>query len=208
MENKSIEQDTEHKILMAAEREFLTKGYAGARTSSIAEAAGVTHAMFHYYFRTKEKIFEKIISEKVELFKEMMFDTVTDEKISFEEKLKKIIARHLDFISANPYLPRFLVGEMWKESSQSDIFIREITKNLPILLDQLQRGIDEGAEKGIYRKLDARMLLMDILSLNIVPFLATPLLEAITGQQIVVDNEFIQQRKEENFETIIRKLRP
>lgn len=49
--------DTEARILQAAEHEFLTKGYAGARTTSIAEAAGVTHAMFHYYFRTKDKLF-------------------------------------------------------------------------------------------------------------------------------------------------------
>lgn len=39
------QQNKEQAILKAAEREFLTKGYAGARTTSIAEAAGVTHAM-------------------------------------------------------------------------------------------------------------------------------------------------------------------
>ncbi len=49
--------DTEHKILCAAEQEFMAKGFNCARTTSIAEAAGVTHAMRHYYFRTKEKLF-------------------------------------------------------------------------------------------------------------------------------------------------------
>lgn len=58
------QQNKEQAILKAAEREFLTKGYAGARTTSIAEAAGVTHAMLHYYFRTKEHIFERILDEK------------------------------------------------------------------------------------------------------------------------------------------------
>ena len=38
----------EDAILRAAEREFLAKGFEGARTTSIAEAAGVTHAMLHY----------------------------------------------------------------------------------------------------------------------------------------------------------------
>ena len=38
----------EQAILEAAEREFLAKGFAGARTTSIAEAAGVTHALLHY----------------------------------------------------------------------------------------------------------------------------------------------------------------
>ena len=64
------QQNKEQAILKAAEREFLTKGYAGARTTSIAEAAGVTHAMLHYYFRTKEHIFERILDEKMRLMSE------------------------------------------------------------------------------------------------------------------------------------------
>ena len=35
-------KNKEQTILEAAEREFLNKGFAGARTTSIAEAAGVT----------------------------------------------------------------------------------------------------------------------------------------------------------------------
>ena len=42
-------RNKEQAILEAAEREFIVKGFAGARTTSIAEAAGVTHAMLHYY---------------------------------------------------------------------------------------------------------------------------------------------------------------
>ena len=60
---QSHSQDTETRILEAAEKEFFEKGYAGARTTSIAEAAGVTHAMLHYYFRTKDNLFERIVSQ-------------------------------------------------------------------------------------------------------------------------------------------------
>ena len=56
MDNElNYSQDTETRILQAAEKEFFEKGYIGARTTSIAEAAGVTHTMLHYYFRTKDK---------------------------------------------------------------------------------------------------------------------------------------------------------
>ena len=41
-------QSKELQILEAAEREFLEKGYDGARTISIAKTAGVTHALLHY----------------------------------------------------------------------------------------------------------------------------------------------------------------
>lgn len=52
-QNSDSRSHTENRILKAAEAEFLAKGYAGARTTAIAEAAGVTHAMLHYYFRTR-----------------------------------------------------------------------------------------------------------------------------------------------------------
>ena len=63
-------RNKEQAILEAAEREFIAKGFAGARTTSIAEAAGVTHAMLHYYFRTKEQLFERILDEKMRLMGE------------------------------------------------------------------------------------------------------------------------------------------
>ena len=67
-------RNKEQEILEAAEREFIAKGFAGARTTSIAEAAGVTHAMLHYYFRTKEQLFERILDEKMRLMGESAKD--------------------------------------------------------------------------------------------------------------------------------------
>ncbi|MBO5243943.1 MAG: TetR family transcriptional regulator, partial [Muribaculaceae bacterium] len=43
-ELQNRQRDTEALILQAAEKEFLKKGYSGAKTTSIAETAGVTHA--------------------------------------------------------------------------------------------------------------------------------------------------------------------
>ena len=59
------DKNTEQAILKAAEEEFLKKGYALSKTTDIAKQAGVTHAMLHYYFRTKENLFEKVFSQKV-----------------------------------------------------------------------------------------------------------------------------------------------
>ncbi len=58
------ENDTEERILKAAETEFFTKGFDGARTTSIAERAGVTHAMLHYYFRSKALLFERVVNQR------------------------------------------------------------------------------------------------------------------------------------------------
>ena len=61
----SKKDNTEQAILQTAETEFLDKGFALAKTTEIAKQAGVTHAMLHYYYRTKEKLFERVFQEKV-----------------------------------------------------------------------------------------------------------------------------------------------
>jgi len=51
-------KSTEQKILDAAKHVFVTKGMSGARMQDIADAAGINKALLHYYFRSKEKLFE------------------------------------------------------------------------------------------------------------------------------------------------------
>ena len=63
---KEETSNTEQSILKAAEKEFLKKGFSGSKTTEIAKEAGVTHAMLHYYFRTKENLFNKVFEEKSE----------------------------------------------------------------------------------------------------------------------------------------------
>lgn len=202
------DKDTETLILQAAEREFLSKGFTGARTTSIAEAAGVTHAMFHYYFRTKEKLFEKIISEKISLLKEAVMSSITDFNAPLSEILRSVINNHLEFIAANPDLPRFLIGEIYSNPDRSAIFLASLHKTAPAFLNVLQKKIDSEAADGLCRKVDARMLMLDIVSLNIFAYMAAPAVNAALGGCMNDSDEFLRRRKEDNYDTIMRKLRP
>ncbi len=201
-------QDTEQRILDAAAREFLTKGFAGARTTSIAEAAGVTHAMLHYYFRTKSKLFDRVLSEKTKLLKEAIFNSMDDADISLEDTIRRIIERHLDFIAANPELPRFLIEEIYSDQERARIFLEQIGIYAPLITGALQIKIDQVASEGKCRKVDARMLLLDIASLNIFSFMAAPVVRVALGSLTADPNNFITNRKKENFDTIMRKLKP
>lgn len=55
---------TEEKILEAAKKVFFRDGLQGSRMEAISKEAGVTKALLHYYFRSKEKLFE-VIFQKV-----------------------------------------------------------------------------------------------------------------------------------------------
>ena len=201
-------QDTESKILKAAEEEFMRKGFSGARTTSIAESAGVTHAMLHYYFRTKEKIFDRIISEKIMMIREIIGYSIEDESLSLSDMIRSVIDRHLNFLSENADLPRFLIGEVFSNPERAAIVKEKIKAVATPLVSRLQDKIDSESSMGNCRKVDARSLLIDILSLNVFPYMAAPLMNAALDN-IMDDKEgFMELRKKENYDTIMRKLKP
>lgn len=206
-DNQTI-SDTETLIMKAAEREFMTKGFAGARTTSIAEAAGVTHAMFHYYFRTKEKLFDRIITEKNNLLREALVSSVGDENMTLDEMIRNVIEKHLEFLAANPDLPRFLVGEIFSNPERSSIFLDKLRAYAPAIIKFIQLKIDNEASTGLCRKVDAKMLLLDIVSLNIFAYMASPAVNAALGDCTVDSEKFLELRKKENYETIMSKLKP
>lgn len=199
---------TEEKILAAAEKEFMQKGYAAARTTAIAEAAGVTHAMLHYYFRTKDNLFDKIIESKIDTLRDIMLSSVGDPSIPLFDKLKSAIENHLDFIAANPDLPKFMFGEVFSRPEKMPVVLEKLRYHTPLMTRSLQNQIDEYARKGLCRRIDAGMLILDIVSLNIFPFMAAPMANPLLGGMMTDREAFIEARKKENVETIMKKLKP
>ena len=204
---QKILQDTETRILQAAEKEFFEKGYAGARTASIAEAAGVTHAMLHYYFRTKDKLFERIVSGKINMLGEIILSAIGDENLPLEDRIRQGVERHFDFVSLNRDLPRFIVNEVLTHPERVETLKASMQDVVNGFLDNLQQEIDEYAGKGLCRQVDARTLLIDIVSLNVFPFMAAPIVCGAIGDSFGDYEEFLALRKKENVETILNKLK-
>lgn len=201
---QSEPQSTEERILEAAVQEFMAKGYAGARTTAIAEAAGVTHAMLHYYFRTKDKLFDRIIESKIGTLRDIMLSSLGDPTIPLFDKIKNAIESHQDFIAANPDLPRFIINEVLNRPDRMPMVIERLKHHTPIVVESLQRQIDEYADRGLCRRVDAGMLMLDIVSLNIFPFSARPMVNALLGGMMENPQAFVEARKKENVETIMK----
>ena len=185
-------KNTKEIILEAAEAVFLEKGFDQARTVSIAQRAGVTHAMLHYYFRTKEQLFDKILDRKIGLIEEIITSLFSAPDLPLKDRLTKVISKHFDLLVANPSLPRFLMGEMNRVAPLMKE--RVLAKVLPALND-LQKEID----------MDASQLLLDILSQNIFPFLMAPVLE-LMGVEADRKEAELEKIKQENITIILKRL--
>lgn len=206
MDNQE-KQSKEQQILAAAEQEFLTRGYDGARTTSIAQAAGVTHAMLHYYFRTKEQLFERIVDEKFETMSHSMFAIMGDPSLPIVERIKGGIEAHFDFVAQNPLLPRFVINEIISRPERYDVLNKRVGAIINNVYPSLQSEINRSAERGEIERVDIKMLFISIMSLNIFTFLAYPFMEPLMGELMVNRERFLAERKAENIETILRRFK-
>jgi len=207
VKKETVKTDTESRILQAAEEEFLLKGLEGARTTAIAERAGVTHAMLHYYFRTKNMLFERIIEEKMRNAGNIMQAVFVLGGMPLLERGKRGVGQHFDFIAANPNLPRFVIQEIYSHPERHEIMRSQVLTITKDWLCDLQRHIDESAATKATEWIDARMLLLDIVSLNLFAFIGYPFVSLMFDGLVTDKKVFFEKRKAENVELIMRRLK-
>ena len=207
VKKETVKTDTESRILQAAEEEFLLKGLEGARTTAIAERAGVTHAMLHYYFRTKNMLFERIIEEKMRNAGNIMQAVFVLGDMPLMERVKRGVEQHFDFIAANPNLPRFVIQEIYSHPERHEIMRSQVLTITKDWLCDLQRHIDESAATKATEWIDARMLLLDIVSLNLFAFIGYPFVSLMSDGLVTDKKVFFEKRKAENVELIMRRLK-
>lgn len=198
----------EKLIMEAAEEEFLTKGYAGAKTTSIAQKAGVTHAMLHYYYRTKENLFQKVFQNKVQMIANS-FEIIFDETLPFEEIIRLFIEKHFDFLVQNSKLVIFVQNEI-RANKENVIILRNILyAKMSYIFNRFEKRLENEISNGTIKPIKPLELFMNILSLN----LATSIIVSITGeiiqfnQHFKVDEAFLKERKESNVQYILYSLR-
>lgn len=204
--SEQVAQSKEQQILEAAEREFLKKGYDGARTTSIAKAAGVTHAMLHYYFRTKEQLFERFIDKKMSEVVPLLTHLFGNSDLPLVERIEKTISVHFDFVATNPDLPRFLINEILPYKERCDLFYSKVA-NFLYFFNNLQRAVNEAAARGEVEQFNVLLLFQSILSLNIFPSLMANMIENLMSNNEQSMKEIFAQRKAENIELIMRRIK-
>lgn len=199
-ENKK--DNTEEKILNAAHEVFIKKGMDGTRMQEIADTAGINKALLHYYFRTKQKLFEAIFKTA---FKKIFpkIEEMVRADIPIEDKLGTFIDKYIDILLKNPYLPSFIL----KEINRDPEFIANTIKNLGVNPDIVFQLFEKEMKAGNIRKMDPRELMVNMLALSIFPFAARPLMKAVFFKNDKkAYNEFLKNRKTTVKEFILNSI--
>lgn len=203
----SKELNMEQAILEAATKLFLEKGFKATSTTEIAKVVGCNQALVHYYYRTKDRLFDAIFEKKMKIFFGSLLK-ISHEDLPFEEKLTKRIESHFDAIKEDPKLPLFFFNEISANPARLET-LKSILGDLPqVVLAQMQKELQDEIDKGNIRHMTVYDLMMTIVSLNIIVFLAEPMFKIITK---ISDEQFKrlqESRKQENVNIILKSLKP
>jgi AcrR family transcriptional regulator len=197
------DENTEDKILDAAKNVFQSKGMDGARMQEIADNAGINKAMLHYYYRSKQLLFEAVFKNAFSLLAPQLNAILNDDS-SIEDKIKNFTFNYISFIVKHPYLPNFIFQEL----NRNPEFILKIKKSIGFPnIDKFRKQLETEIDKGILMPIKAEQLFINILALNIFPFIAAPLLKAVTDSDDKTYKQLIENRKTEVADFIINSIK-
>lgn len=195
--------NTESLILEAAKSIFLTKGMDGARMQEIADKAGINKAMLHYYYRSKQLLFEAVFKNAFSLLAPQLNSILNDES-SIEEKVRSFTTNYISFILKHPYLPGFIIQEL---NRNPDFIVKLKEKSGFPNTKKFETQVAMEVEAGRLKPIKWEQLFINIMALNIFPFIAAPLIKAFMN----VEHEYFEQllinRKTEVADFIINSIK-
>jgi AcrR family transcriptional regulator len=184
----SSDLSTEEKIKEAARKVFTQKGYAATRTRDIAEAAGINLALLNYYFRSKQKLFEIVMTEKMQKYFGVLAPVLNDASTSLETKVESIASKYIDLIIENPELPLFVLSEL---RNNPEHFIKLTEKadflNQSVFIQQIEKKRPD---------IHPFHFFVSLMGLCLFPFLMKPVLQKMANMKDKAFVDMMLERKE------------
>ncbi len=162
---------TEQKIKEAARKVFTQKGFSATRTRDIAEEAGINLALLNYYFRSKEKLFEQVMMERMQQLFGTLAPIITNATTGLEVKIELIVSHYIDMLQENPDLPIFVLSEIRKNPDlfSARVPIIQFIEHSPFIVQLREKRPD----------INPFHFLLNILGMTIFPFIASPVIASI-----------------------------
>jgi AcrR family transcriptional regulator len=195
---------TEDKIFESATEVFIEKGMDGARMQDIADRAGINKSLLHYYYRTKEHLFNAVYEMIAgQMFKK--FAPVLDENLSLEEKIRFFFREHIAFMQKNPRLPVFLLNEFHRNPQR----IRKLIQNIDInkLWTTLEAQHMEELKRYNITKENIPQFMTTVAGMSVFPFVARPVIAGIMEKIGYNFDQYIEERKGYAADFVINALK-
>lgn len=200
---------TQARILEAAEREFATQGFSGARLREIAATAGVQPALIHHYFGDKRGLYRAVFDHAMEGTAEGSWKIIEAhrgaERIDVEAVVTGFVDLMVDFYAAHRNFAAILRHEAMVGGDVAMDVVR--TRALPVI-DAVCAFIGLEQERGtIRRDVPPRELVLSAISMVLYPFAEAALVEAVLPDCVPRDPEALARRKRSLVALLLSGLR-
>jgi TetR/AcrR family transcriptional regulator len=197
------DKQTEEKIFESATEVFIIKGMDGARMQDIANHAGINKSLLHYYYRTKDHLFNAVF-EKIAGQMFAKFAPVFDENLSLEEKIRFFFREHIAFLQRNPRLPAFLMNEINRNPER----IRKLIQSLDVnkLWSILEKQHHEELVKYNITRETIPQLMTSIAAMSVFPFVAKAIVSGLMEKMGYSFDDYIEKRKEYAADFVIKAI--
>lgn len=168
---QAASKDQRERLLDIALELFARNGVADTTLSAIARKAGMTPAMAHYYFKTREQLFDYLIDERI-MPARTDIEAIFEEHAADPQRALTLFAERL--VATNVRLPWF--GALWIREmiSDNDIFKQHMRKRFGVerqvaLFDAVRRWQQEGK---LNPDIEPTLLFVSLLGLTTLPMAA------------------------------------
>jgi AcrR family transcriptional regulator len=185
----------ESRIIEAAKRVFVRKGYDATTMSDIAAEVGISRTAMHYYFRTKETMFEAIFAQLIDVILPNI-ELIMTEPTTILEKIPKVIDQYLNVLRTNLMFPLFAINEMNRDIERVFRVIAQDPKRMQPLM-RFKQQIQDEMDQGLLKAMPLEDVISAFTGLIIFPILIKDILQTvfIEGTPEAFD-EFLSRRKQ------------
>lgn len=190
----------EEKIKEAAIDVFTKKGFADTKTRDIAAAANINISTLHYYYRSKDKLFQ-IIAEDVFKQSNSITERVFGSSLDFDEKIRLFVEEYIEFCKLHPNFPTFIILE--SERNPDKIYGAVNFREIDVIIEAELNGL---IERKVIRPITYANFILNLVSLTIHPFITRHMLHELNGLTKSDFSELLETRKKMIPEMIINYL--
>lgn len=208
---KADDGKSKERILEAAMDEFVEFGFYGARTQRIADKAKVNKALIHYYFSSKEKIYEEALSKVFGLLMEKL-NAIGDEPVPIEKKMEQIMDAYISIFTEYSGYFRFVMSEVMRGGEKLRKIAAPRFGEIPFnpINGKLHKYFKDQMKKGNIKRVNIIHLIISIVAQVAPVYFAKGAIEKVTGgfgiDKYVVDR-FIKERKKFVIELTMNGIR-
>jgi AcrR family transcriptional regulator len=194
--------DTEKKILTAASKIFLDKGKDGARMQEIADQAGINKALLHYYFRSKERLFQEVFKNEVMTLLNNILDAISETE-DFRDFLTQFVRAYLQNITPRRALMRFVFWEVDKTKENLARYFWQTFSDHGFTDNPLVLRVNRAVAEKQIRPVDPVHFVLSMLGVCVFPFMAAPIIGNILRKEIDVSDPDFQATREQEIVTLL-----